>query len=89
MTMTADFDALIEPYHEALGAIINGDPSVYKEFFSKGDDVTLGNPRPVPGGPTVRLRLVSIMGGSDVKRGRKLSWSERRAQRGLHRGHWH
>jgi len=44
MTLTANFDALIEPYHEALGAIINGDPSIYKEFFSERDDVTLGNP---------------------------------------------
>src|SRR5215211_6615508 len=44
MTSTADFDALIEPYHEALGAIINGDPSGYKSMFSQRDDVTLGNP---------------------------------------------
>src|SRR5919201_183266 len=44
MTLTADFDAFIEPYHEALSAIINGDPSIYKEFFSERDDVTLGNP---------------------------------------------
>jgi hypothetical protein len=44
MTSTADFDALIEPYHEALGAIINGDPSGYQSIFSQRDDVTLGNP---------------------------------------------
>ena len=44
MTSTADFEALIEPYHEALGAIINGDPSGYKSIFSQRDDVTLGNP---------------------------------------------
>ena len=44
MTSTADFDVLIEPYHEALGAIINGDPSGYKSIFSQRDDVTLGNP---------------------------------------------
>ena len=44
MTSTADFDALIEPYHEALGGIINGDPSGYKAIFSQRDDVTLGNP---------------------------------------------
>jgi ketosteroid isomerase-like protein len=44
MTSTADFDALIEPYHRALEAIINGDPSLYKEIFSQRDDVTLGNP---------------------------------------------
>jgi ketosteroid isomerase-like protein len=44
MTSTTDFDALIEPYQQALGAIINGDPSPYREFFSRRDDVTLGNP---------------------------------------------
>jgi Domain of unknown function (DUF1707) len=52
-----------------------------------GNDVTLGNPAPTPGGPTLRLRLISIMGGSDVRRGRKLSRRERRAQRDLHRRH--
>ena len=44
MPSTADFEALIETYPEALGAIINGDPSVYKALFSQSDDVTLGNP---------------------------------------------
>jgi hypothetical protein len=54
--------------------------------FMGGNDIALGNPRPTPGGPTLRLKLVSIMGGTDVKRGRKLSRAERRAQRRLHRG---
>jgi ketosteroid isomerase-like protein len=44
MIATADFDALVEPYHQALGAMINGNPSAYKEIFSQRDDVTLGNP---------------------------------------------
>jgi hypothetical protein len=55
--------------------------------FMGGNDVTLGNPAPTPGGPTLRLKLISIMGGTDVRRGRKLSRKERRAQRDLHR--WH
>lgn len=55
--------------------------------FMGGNDVMLGNPAPTPGGPTLRLRLISIMGGTDVKRGRKLSRRERRAPRDLHRGH--
>lgn len=55
--------------------------------FMGGNDIRLGNPRPTPGGPTVRLKLISIMGGTDVKRGRKLSRRERREQRRLHRGH--
>jgi uncharacterized protein DUF1707 len=54
--------------------------------FMGGNDVTLGNPRPAPGGPTVRLRLISIMGGTDVKRGRKLTRAQRREHRRLHRG---
>jgi hypothetical protein len=55
--------------------------------FMGGNDVTLGNPAPTPGGPTLRLRLISIMGGTDVKRGRKLSRRERRAHRDIHRRH--
>jgi hypothetical protein len=50
------------------------------------NDVKLGDMRPAPGGPTVRLKLISIMGGSNVRRGRKLSRRERREQRKLH--HW-
>jgi ketosteroid isomerase-like protein len=44
MTGVNDFDALIEPYHGALRAIINGDSSVCKEMYSVGEDVTLANP---------------------------------------------
>jgi hypothetical protein len=53
--------------------------------FMGGNDVKLGNDRPDPGGPTLRLKLISIMGGSDVKRGRKLSRAERKRQRELDR----
>jgi hypothetical protein len=49
--------------------------------FMGGNDVRLGDERPDPGGPLLRIRLISIMGGSDVKRGRKLSRAERRALR--------
>jgi hypothetical protein len=51
------------------------------------NEVALGEMRPAPGGPTVRLKLISVMGGSTVRRGRKLSRRERREQRGLHGGH--
>src|SRR4051812_36478354 len=54
--------------------------------FMGGNDVKLGDDRPDPGGPTLRLRLISIMGGSDVKRGRRLSRAERRRQRELRDG---
>jgi len=39
-----EFDAQVEQYHEALRAIINGDPSGYKAMYSQGEDVTLANP---------------------------------------------
>jgi hypothetical protein len=53
-----------------------------------GNSVELGVPSPTPGGPLLRLRLVSIMGGTDVRRGSKQSWRERRREKRLHRG-WH
>ncbi len=39
-----DFDLIIAPYHEALTAIINGDPEGYKALYSEGEDITLANP---------------------------------------------
>lgn len=44
MADAADFDSIIERYHEALRAIINGDPDGYKSLYSEGDDITLANP---------------------------------------------
>jgi ketosteroid isomerase-like protein len=44
MSGADDFDAVVEPYHEALRAIINGDPSGYKAMYSEGEDITLANP---------------------------------------------
>lgn len=49
--------------------------------FMGGNDVRLGVARPDPGGPLVRLRVLSIMGGTDVRRGRKLTGAERRRER--------
>ncbi len=43
------------------------------------NSVDVGEQRPHPGGPVLRLRLLSIMGGIDVKRGPKLSRAERKA----------
>lgn len=36
-----------------------------------GNDVRLGTDEPAAGGPQLQLKLVSIMGGSSVRRGRK------------------
>jgi hypothetical protein len=52
--------------------------------FMGGNDAKVGEMLPDPGGPTIHIKLWSIMGGSDVQRGRKLSRAERRA---LKHGH--
>jgi hypothetical protein len=49
--------------------------------FMGGNGVDIGDPLPDPGGPVLHLRLISIMGGTDVKRGRKLTRAEKRAER--------
>ena len=54
--------------------------------FMGGNSVEIGDERPDPGGPTLHLKLISIMGGSDVKRGPKLSRKERQRQRELRDG---
>lgn len=48
-----------------------------------GNGVKLGDEVAPAGGPVIHIRLVSIMGGSDVKRGRKLTRRERREQKEL------
>jgi hypothetical protein len=58
--------------------------------FMGGNSVKLGENPHRTGGPVIKLRLLSIMGGSDVKRGPKLSRAERRALRQQRHGHhWH
>lgn len=42
-----------------------------------GHEVRLGDATPPPTSPLIRIRLVSIMGGAQVKRGRKRSQRER------------
>lgn len=49
--------------------------------FMGANGVDVGDPRPDPGGPVLRLRLISIMGGTDVKRRRRKSRAEKRAER--------
>jgi ketosteroid isomerase-like protein len=49
---TSYLTGAIEQSHAALGAILKGDPSVYRALYSLEDDVTLGNPF----GPYVRGR---------------------------------
>jgi hypothetical protein len=54
--------------------------------FMGGNSVALGDERPDPGGPTLHIRVISIMGGTDVKRGRKLTRAERKARKHLEHG---
>jgi hypothetical protein len=46
-----------------------------------GNDVAIDDETPPAPGPVLTLRLLSIMGGTDVKRGPKLSRAERKARR--------
>jgi len=49
---TNDLASAIDQSHAAGSAILKGDPSFYHALYSRGDDVTLGNPF----GPYVRGR---------------------------------
>ncbi|MGO9901483.1 MAG: DUF1707 domain-containing protein [Solirubrobacteraceae bacterium] len=49
-----------------------------------GNDVRLGDEAPPPGALQIRLRMLSIMGGCSVRRGRKQSRKERKRERELH-----
>ena len=51
-----------------------------------GHDVKLSEEVPPPGAPVIRLRMLSIMGGGDVRQGRKLTKAERRLQKARERG---
>ncbi|MBF6620709.1 MAG: DUF1707 and DUF2154 domain-containing protein [Patulibacter sp.] len=46
-----------------------------------GNEAKIGEHTPDPGGPVVHIRLISVMGGSTVIRGRKLSRKERKAKK--------
>ena len=44
---------------------------VSKFAFMGGHEVRLGSEAPSPGAPVIRIRLISVMGGGQVRRGRK------------------
>jgi hypothetical protein len=54
---------------------------VSKLAVMAGNEVNLGDVRPPAGAPLIRIRLVSIMAGASVERGRKLTKAERRQAR--------
>ena len=57
--------------------------------FMGGNDIGRGNTQPDDGGPLLRLKMISIMGGSSLKRGRRKSRAERKLERDRrrHLGH--
>jgi hypothetical protein len=54
--------------------------------FMGGNDVDVRDSLPDPGGPVLHLRLISIMGGTNVRRGRRRTREERRAEKRLRHG---
>lgn len=61
------------------------DVQVTKFALMGSHDVKLSDQVPPPGAPVIRLRMPSIMGGSEVRQGRKLSKAERRLQKARER----
>jgi hypothetical protein len=61
------------------------DVRVTKLGLMGGNDVELDDATPLLGAPVIHLRLLSIMGGTDVKQGPKLSRAERKRQKELRR----
>lgn len=59
------------------------DVQVSNFAFMGGNDVTLGDEVAPPGAPTIHIRMVSIMGGAGLERGRKQTREERRRERQL------
>jgi hypothetical protein len=59
---------------------------VSKFALMGGHGVKLSDAPPPPGAPVIRLRMFSIMGGSDVEQGRKLTKAEKRLRKARERG---
>ena len=57
------------------------DVEVSEFAFMGGNDISRGNTRPDAGGPLLRVKMISIMGGSSLRRGRRKSRAERRLER--------
>jgi hypothetical protein len=46
-----------------------------------GNDVKLGSGPTDPDGPVLHIKMFTLMGGTDIKRGRRLTRAERRARK--------
>ena len=63
------------------GSVSDASPTSEIDIRITGSDVAIDDDTPPVPGPVLYLRLLSIMGGTDVKRGPKLSRAERKARR--------
>jgi hypothetical protein len=54
------------------------DVRVSEFAFMGGNDVHLGSERPAPGGPVLHIKMFSLMGGTTIKRGRRLTREQKR-----------
>jgi len=57
------------------------DVEVSEFAFMGGNDISHGEAAAHAGGPMLRLKMISIMGGSSLRRGRRKSRAERRLER--------
>jgi hypothetical protein len=57
------------------------DVEVSEFAFMGGNDISHGEAAPRAGSPLLRLKMISIMGGSSLRRGRRKSRAERRLER--------
>jgi Domain of unknown function (DUF1707)/Cell wall-active antibiotics response 4TMS YvqF len=62
------------------------DVQITKFALMGGHDIKLSDQAPPAGAPVIHLRMVSIMGGGEVRQGRKLTRAERRLQKARERG---
>jgi hypothetical protein len=59
--------------------------SVSEFALMGGNDVRVGDAHPDPTGPLLRIRLISVMGGTGVRRGRRRPRRQRAGSTDLHR----
>ena len=62
------------------------DVQISKFALMGGHDIKLSDAVPPPGAPVIRVRMLSIMGGAQVRQGRKLTKAERKLKQASERG---
>jgi ketosteroid isomerase-like protein len=67
--MSADLAEVIEQYHRATDAFVQGDPEPYKKLASRRDDVTLANPLGPPARGWDEVEATLERAASQLRRG--------------------